>query len=90
MRKFFQYLGRNPQLLIGLLILGGMALLWLIGYFLVDIKLAAPLSATPDLAPSREYLLGTDSAGRQMLPVLIAGIPTSLQIGHADVRPSCQ
>ena len=81
MRKFFQYLGRNPQLLIGLLILGGMALLWLIGYFLVDIKLAAPLSATPDLAPSREYLLGTDSAGRQMLPVLIAGIPTSLQIG---------
>lgn len=81
MRKFFQYLGRNPQLLIGLLILGGMALLWLIGYFLVDIKLAAPLSATPDLPPSREYLLGTDSAGRQMLPVLIAGIPTSLQIG---------
>lgn len=81
MRKFFQYLGRNPQLLIGLLILGGMALLWLIGYFLVDIKLAAPLSATPDQPPSREYLLGTDSAGRQMLPVLIAGIPTSLQIG---------
>jgi len=80
-RTFFQYLRRNPQLLIGLLILGTMALIWLIGYFVVDIDNAAPLSGGSDRPPSREYWLGTDSVGRQMLAVMIAGIPKSLEIG---------
>jgi len=65
----------------GLFTLLLMVVLWLIGYFSVDIKLAAPLSAPTDLPPSREYLLGTDSAGRQLLAVMIAGTPTTLQIG---------
>ncbi|MCC6456255.1 MAG: ABC transporter permease [Caldilineaceae bacterium] len=65
----------------GLVLLGGMLLLWLIGYFTVDLSKANPLSAMPDLAPSTEYPLGTDTAGRQLLAVLIAGIPKTLEIG---------
>jgi len=78
---FFQYLRRNGMLTAGVLTLLLMAVLWLIGYFFVDIKLAAPLSAPTDLPPSRDYWLGTDSAGRQLLAVMVAGTPTTLQIG---------
>jgi peptide/nickel transport system permease protein len=80
-RSIFTYLGRNRELTMGLILLGGMLLLWLIGYFTVDLSKASPLSAMPDLAPSPEYLLGTDTAGRQLLAVLIAGAPKTLEIG---------
>ena len=81
MRRNLGLFWRNRQLALGCLVLGGMALLWLIGFFAVDTKLASPLSALPDLPPSHEYLLGTDSAGRQILPVMIAGTPKTLQVG---------
>lgn len=58
-----------------------MVLFWLVGSALVDIENARPLSALPDLPPSAEYPLGTDSAGRQLLPVMIAGTPLTLEIG---------
>src|SRR5947207_15583356 len=81
MRKFLTYLRHNTQLTFGLLIIGGMLLLWIIGYFAVDTTKAAPLSAGVDLQPSAQYPLGTDSAGREMLPVLIKGMPMTLEIG---------
>ena len=81
MATFFQSMRRNQMLTSGILTLLLMAVLWLIGYFAVDIKMAAPLSAPTDQAPSRDYLLGTDSAGRQLLAVMVAGAPTTLQIG---------
>jgi len=77
----FRYLRRNPQLMIGFAILLGMFVIWLLGYLFIDLENARPLSAPPDLPPSREYPLGTDSAGRQMLPVMIAGTPMTLEIG---------
>ena len=81
MRSIFTYLGRNRELTMGLKLLVGMFVLWLIGYFTVDLSKASPLSAMPDMAPSSEYLLGTDTAGRQLLAVLIAGAPKTLEIG---------
>ncbi len=81
MRSIFTYLGRNRELTMGLILLGVMFVLWLIGYFTVDLSKASPLSAMPDMAPSSEYLLGTDTAGRQLLAVLIAGAPKTLEIG---------
>lgn len=81
MRAFFHYLRGNSLLSTGLVILLAMTLFCLVGYFMVDIHKAAPLSATPDQPPSRDYWLGTDSAGRELLPVLIAGAPTTLRIG---------
>jgi peptide/nickel transport system permease protein len=80
-RRFFGYLGRNRELALGLGVLGAMVILWIIGYFTVDLSKATPLSAMPDLPPSREYPLGTDTAGRQLLAVLIAGAPKTLEIG---------
>jgi peptide/nickel transport system permease protein len=81
MRTFFSLLFRNSQLAAGVLILALMTLCWVIGYFVVDTSLAAPLSAPVDEPPSAEHLLGTDSTGRELAAVLIAGAPTTLQIG---------
>ncbi|MCX6049650.1 MAG: ABC transporter permease [Chloroflexi bacterium] len=81
MRTFFRYLSGNGQLTGGLIIIGVMVLLWIIGYVLVDTSHASPLSASPDQPPSREFLLGTDSSGREILPAMIKGAPMTLEIG---------
>jgi peptide/nickel transport system permease protein len=56
-------------------------LFWTIGPFVIDSKGARPLSAIPDHPPSNEYPLGTDSSGRQLLPVLLQGTLYTFQIG---------
>src|SRR5438445_7257646 len=33
------------------------------------------------MPPSARFPLGTDTAGRQLLPVLIAGVPLTLEVG---------
>ena len=47
----------------------------------VDIKGARLGSGMPDEKPSAEYPLGTDTSGREILPVLVAGTPLTLRIG---------
>jgi peptide/nickel transport system permease protein len=79
--NLFLHLRRNGQLTAGLVVLVVMLVAWLIGFLVVDIKSAAPLSATPDERPSFEYPLGVDSAGRNLLAVMVAGGPTTLRIG---------
>ena len=81
MRSFLNHLRHNRQLTAGLLILLSMVALWLLGHLWVDSSMAAPLSAPADLPPSGEYPLGTDSAGRNLLAVIIAGAPATLEIG---------
>lgn len=81
MRVFLRRMRRNPQLTFGVGLLLTMLIAWIVGYFLVDLTKARPLSALPDMPPSSDYLLGTDSAGREMLAVLVAGTPLTLQIG---------
>jgi peptide/nickel transport system permease protein len=80
-RTFLQGLRSNGTLTAGLLLLLIMFVIWLIGYLAVDIDSAAPLSAAPDSKPSTEYPLGVDSAGRNLVAVMIAGAPTTLRIG---------
>jgi peptide/nickel transport system permease protein len=75
------YLRRNPRLVAGLSILLGLVLFWLIGSQVVDVRGARPLSAPPDMEPSAEYWLGTDTAGRQLLPVLIEATPRAFEVG---------
>lgn len=58
-----------------------LALFWLVGPLFIDLNGARPLSAIPDMSPSAEYLLGTDSAGREMLPVLLLGTLYTFEIG---------
>jgi peptide/nickel transport system permease protein len=81
MQVFLRELRRNPQLTFGAALLLAMLTAWIVGLFLIDLTKARPLSALPDMPPSSEYLLGTDSAGREMLAVLVAGTPMTLQIG---------
>ena len=80
-RAFLSYCKRNPQLLVGLLMFLGLGLFWLFGPLVIDTTKANPLSAPADLSPSSEYPLGTDSTGRQLLPVLLRGTLYTLQIG---------
>jgi len=76
-----RFIRQNPRLMVGLGMLGLMILFWLVGVLTIGTSKAVPLSGPPDMMPSAQYPLGTDSAGRQLLPVLIAGIPLTLEIG---------
>jgi peptide/nickel transport system permease protein len=80
-RTTLEYIWHNPRLMSGLLILLGLVLFWQIGIRVVDTTKARPLSAPPDMEPSAEYWLGSDSAGRQLLPVLIEATPRAFEVG---------
>jgi peptide/nickel transport system permease protein len=79
--RLVRFLRDNPRITIGAVMLGSMLLFWLIGTATIGTSRAVPLSGPPDLSPSARFPLGTDSAGRQLLPVLIASIPLTLEIG---------
>jgi peptide/nickel transport system permease protein len=72
---------RKPQLIAGSVILLALVLFSVLGSVLYDTNLARPLSALPDMAPSPEHPLGTESAGRDILAVMITGTPLTLKIG---------
>jgi peptide/nickel transport system permease protein len=69
------------QLTLGLVIILAVILLGLIGPLFVDVRGAKVGAATPDERPSLHYPLGTDTVGRQLLPVIIVGTPLTLSIG---------
>jgi len=81
MKKSLHFLGQNPRITVGFVLLGLMLLFWLVGNATVGISKAVPLSGPPDMPPSARFPLGTDTAGRQLLPVLIAGVPLTLEVG---------
>jgi peptide/nickel transport system permease protein len=78
---FKYFVTNNMRLSIGLLLILGLVAFWLIGGAVTDRADADPISGAPSAAPSMKYLLGTDAQGRQMLPLMIAGIPITLRIG---------
>ena len=80
-RTFLKYIRRNPNLAVGIGMLLTLALFCIIGPFFIDVTNATPLSVPANRPPSREYLLGTDRQGREILAVLIAGTPLTLKIG---------
>lgn len=82
-RSGLQYLGRNKQLLVGLIMLGALALFVILGHLLYKVDLYRPLSVPAGRAPSPQFPLGTDSQGRDLLAVMISGIPLTLFIGVA-------
>jgi peptide/nickel transport system permease protein len=82
-RSGLQYIGRNKQLLVGLVMLGLLALFVIAGHLLYDVNHYKPLSVAAGRPPSAQYPLGTDSQGRDLLSVMIAGIPLTLFIGLA-------
>jgi peptide/nickel transport system permease protein len=75
------YCRRNPQMVVGLVMLILLLLVGIVGPLFVDTRHADPLSTLPALSPSRTYPLGTDDQGRDLLAVMVAGLPDTLRIG---------
>jgi peptide/nickel transport system permease protein len=76
-----RYLRRNVALVVGLVLLGALALFVAVGHAVVDTKKARPLSVATLRPPSRSYPLGTDRQGRDLLAVMVVGTPPTLRIG---------
>jgi peptide/nickel transport system permease protein len=75
------HLRYHPFLVAGLLILGFILLIGPLGALFVDTDKAKVGSALPDMPPSSEYFLGTDTVGRELMAVIVAGTPRTLRIG---------
>jgi len=81
LESIWSYCQRNPQLVAGLALMLGLLTFVVLGGILMDLDKARPLSSMPDMEPSGEYPLGTDTSGRDMLAVMIVGTPLTLKIG---------
>ncbi len=81
LRSFLSYCRRNPQLLAGLFLVLILLAIGVVGPHFVDIRNAAPTSAIPDQPPGPDTPLGSDDQGRDMLAVLVAGVPLTLRVG---------
>ncbi len=75
------YLRRNVSLVVGLTLLGILAVFIVVGALMVDTSNAQPLSAPALEPPSWDYPFGTDRQGRDLLAVMVAGTPLTLRIG---------
>jgi peptide/nickel transport system permease protein len=80
-RSGLRYLGRNRQLIVGIVLLGALVLFIVLGNIFYDVARYRPLSVLPNRPPSNEFWLGTDSQGRDIMAVMIAGTPLTLRMG---------
>jgi peptide/nickel transport system permease protein len=76
-----RYARRNPTLVFGLVLLLAIVSVGIIGPVFVDTRNAEPASVIPDQEPSSDYPIGTDDQGRDLLSVLVAGVPLTLRVG---------
>jgi peptide/nickel transport system permease protein len=82
-RGGLDYLRRNGSLVMGLVMLGALALFVIAGHLFYDVNHYRPLSVAAGRPPSFQFPLGTDSQGRDLMAVMIMGIPLTLFIGFA-------
>ena len=76
-----RYLARNPQLVIGLLLLLALVLFASVGRFFVDASTYVPLSGPPSQPPSAAFPFGTDTQGRNLLAVMVQGTYLTIRTG---------
>ena len=81
MKTLARQIGTYNQLSLGLAIILAIILFGLLGPLFIKASAANVGSAPVDQLPSLTYPLGTDTVGRQLLPVLIVGTPMTLSIG---------
>ncbi len=79
--KIFGNLHKHPLLIAGLIIILALVLFGPVGSQFVKTKGAKVGSAMPEQPPSKEFPLGTDTYGREILPVMVVGTPLTLRIG---------
>jgi len=80
-QSLIAYCTRNPNLVIGLFFILILVLIGLVGPLFVNVANAQPTSVIPDQPPSADYPLGSDDQGRDLLAVLVAGMPLTLRVG---------
>jgi peptide/nickel transport system permease protein len=73
--------GAYPVLIAGLVLISAIALMSVIGPLFVPKEAYNVGYSLPDQRPSREFLLGTDTVGRQLLAILIYGTPLTVFVG---------
>ena len=76
-----RYIRRNVSLVVGILLLLGLALFVGIGHIMVDTSKARALSVPALRPPSLQYPFGTDRQGRDLLATMVAGTPLTLRVG---------
>lgn len=81
MKTWIGWIASYRQLSIGLAIMLVIIAFGLLGPLVVNVDNAKVGAATPDQIPSLQYPLGTDTVGRELLPVLVVGTPLTLSIG---------
>src|SRR5436190_6495685 len=69
------------QLAVGLIIMASIIAFGLLGPLFEDVSGAKVGSFIPDLPPSSEHPLGTDTVGRDLLAVIVVGTPLTLAVG---------
>jgi peptide/nickel transport system permease protein len=80
-RRAIDFFKDNRTFTFGLLLLLALYLFGLIGSQLISAK-SADMGANPlNLRPTGKYPLGTDGLGRDMLAVMVIGIPNTFKIG---------
>ncbi len=80
-RSIFAFFKENRVFTSGVLLLLALYLFGIIGSQMISPK-KADMGANPlNLSPTREHLLGTDGLGRDMLAVMVIGIPNTFKIG---------
>jgi peptide/nickel transport system permease protein len=80
-RNALRYMRRNPALVVGIALLGSLFVFSFVGALVWDTGMARALSAPASLRPSAEHPFGTDTQGRDLFAVMIAGTPLTLRIG---------
>ena len=81
LRTLGWHLSHSPKLLVGFALLACYVAAGVLGPLFVDLDQANPMAVMPDSPPSRALPLGSDSQGRSLLALTVAGIPLTFQIG---------
>jgi peptide/nickel transport system permease protein len=79
--RILRLLGKEPLLTAGIGLLVLIALVALLGPFVVNVDLAQIGAAVPRQRPNAQHLLGTDVQGRDILAALVLATPQTLKIG---------
>lgn len=81
LRGALRYCRAHPALPAGVGILVCLVLVGPVGGHIISPGLATPTSVVPDHPPSAAYPLGTDDQGRDLIAVVIAGLPLTIAVG---------
>jgi peptide/nickel transport system permease protein len=81
LQSVLAYCNRNPQLVVGTTLIFLLVLIGLAGPLFVAVGNAQPMSTMPNQPPSLAHLLGTDDSGRDLLAVMVVGLPLTMRVG---------